>query len=147
MGKVTRPVLEKQNLLETPAASRSGQIRNLLMTCPVCGNPYPCVHNGRRTSVLLDSGNARVAETFAGSSQKFAAAGESSAPGAASANADSGNWPTEQAWRQEVTARVQQHRARRRKRYDPNALELDFPAEAPISFAGAPDEFPPPPSF
>ncbi len=132
MGKVTRPVLEKQNLLETPAASRSGQIRNLLMTCPVCGNPYPCVHNGRRTSVLLDSGNARVAETFAGSSQKFAAAGESSAPGAASANADSGNWPTEQAWRQEVTARVQQHRARRRKRYDPNALELDFPAEAKI---------------
>ncbi len=57
------------------------------------------------------------------------------------------NWPMEQAWRQEVASRVQQHRARRRKRSDPNAMELDFPAEAPIFFAGAPDEFPPPRSF
>src|SRR5436853_631756 len=34
----------------------------------------------------------------------------------------------DQFWRQEVISRVQQHRARRRKRCDPNAMELDFPA-------------------
>src|SRR5437588_262050 len=32
----------------------------------------------------------------------------------------------EQHWRQEVVSRVQQHRARRRRRLDPNAMELDF---------------------
>jgi uncharacterized RDD family membrane protein YckC len=35
-------------------------------------------------------------------------------------------------WRQEVATRVRQHRARR-KRVDPNALELDFEAEAPLT--------------
>jgi len=41
--------------------------------------------------------------------------------------------PQEQPWRQEVVSRVQQHRARRRRRLDPSAtLELDFSAdEAP----------------
>ncbi len=35
--------------------------------------------------------------------------------------------PEEPQWRQEVISRVQQHRARRRRRFDPNAtLELDF---------------------
>jgi uncharacterized RDD family membrane protein YckC len=53
----------------------------------------------------------------------------------------------EQAWRLEVAARVQQHRARRRKRSDPNALELDFPADTPISFTAPPEEFPLPQSF
>ncbi len=42
---------------------------------------------------------------------------------------------TEPAWRQEVTSRVQQHRARRRKSGDANALELDFTTEEPYSFA------------
>ena len=32
----------------------------------------------------------------------------------------------EQHWRLEVISRVQQHRARRRRRLDPNAMELDF---------------------
>jgi uncharacterized RDD family membrane protein YckC len=41
----------------------------------------------------------------------------------------------EPAWRQEVTSRVQQHRARRRKSGDANALELDFTTEEPYSFA------------
>ncbi len=56
------------------------------------------------------------------------------------ADAETSNWPVEQAWRQEVTARVQQHRAKRRKRSDPNALELDFPADTPISFTASPEE-------
>jgi len=47
----------------------------------------------------------------------------------------------EQAWRQEVAARVQQHRAKRRKRSDPNALELNFPADTPISFTAPAEEF------
>ena len=35
-----------------------------------------------------------------------------------------------QPWRQEVISRVQQHRARRRKRFDPNAtMDLNFAAE------------------
>jgi uncharacterized RDD family membrane protein YckC len=37
-------------------------------------------------------------------------------------------------WRQEVISRVRQHRARRR-RVDPNALELDFQAEPPLTIA------------
>jgi uncharacterized RDD family membrane protein YckC len=40
----------------------------------------------------------------------------------------------DEAWRREVVSRVQQHRARRRQPADPNALELDFPAEAAHSF-------------
>jgi uncharacterized RDD family membrane protein YckC len=40
-----------------------------------------------------------------------------------------------EAWRREVASRVQQHRARRRKQADPNALELDFGADEPYSFA------------
>ena len=38
----------------------------------------------------------------------------------------------ERDWRQEVVTRVRQHRARRR-RVDPNALELDFEAEVPLT--------------
>ena len=60
------------------------------------------------------------------------------------AGQNSGN---ELAWRQEVASRVQQHRARRRRPADPNALELDFSADPPHSFgATAPDcAMPPPP--
>jgi uncharacterized RDD family membrane protein YckC len=39
-------------------------------------------------------------------------------------------------WRQEVISRVRQHRARRR-RHDPNALEFDFPDDAPLMIASA----------
>lgn len=48
------------------------------------------------------------------------------------------------AWRREVASRVQLHRARRRKSADPNALELDFSADEPYSFA---HETPPPARF
>jgi uncharacterized RDD family membrane protein YckC len=51
------------------------------------------------------------------------------------------------AWRREIVSRVQQHRARRRRPVDPNAMELNFPAEGPHSFGGDPDDalMPPPP--
>jgi len=46
-----------------------------------------------------------------------------------------------------VTSRVQQHRARRRKSGDANALELDFSTEEPYSFAAESQDYrlPPPP--
>ena len=51
------------------------------------------------------------------------------------------------AWRREIVSRVQQHRARRRRPVDPNAMELDFPADAPHSFGTYADDdrLPPPP--
>jgi uncharacterized RDD family membrane protein YckC len=50
------------------------------------------------------------------------------------------------AWRREIVSRVQQHRARRRRAADPNALELDFSAE-PYSFGAEQQDgsIPPPP--
>ena len=44
------------------------------------------------------------------------------------------------AWRREIVSRVQQHRARRRRPADPNAMELDFPADAPHSFGSESDD-------
>jgi uncharacterized RDD family membrane protein YckC len=52
----------------------------------------------------------------------------------------------DQAWRREIISRVQQHRARRRRSADPNAMELDFPADAPHSFGPESDERPMPPA-
>jgi uncharacterized RDD family membrane protein YckC len=51
------------------------------------------------------------------------------------------------AWRREIVSRVQQHRARRRRAADPNALELDFSADTPYSFGAEQQDgaMPPPP--
>lgn len=51
------------------------------------------------------------------------------------------------AWRREIVSRVRQHRARRRRAADPNAMELDFSADTPHSFGAEPldDALPPPP--
>ncbi|MBZ5492665.1 MAG: RDD family protein [Acidobacteriia bacterium] len=51
------------------------------------------------------------------------------------------------AWRREIVSRVQQHRARRRRPVDPNAMELNFPADGPHSFGADPEDgrMPPPP--
>ncbi|MGC2744958.1 MAG: RDD family protein [Candidatus Angelobacter sp.] len=51
------------------------------------------------------------------------------------------------AWRREIISRVQQHRARRRRPVDPNAMELNFPADGPYSFESEPENgvMPPPP--
>ena len=95
-----------------------------LMTCPVCGKPQPCAHNRRNTAVALD--RAVVDE-----------GGVPPYPWQAQGRAD------QMYWRQEIASRVQQHRARRRRRFDANAsLELDFPAtaaaEVPAQIAGEP---------
>jgi uncharacterized RDD family membrane protein YckC len=60
------------------------------------------------------------------------------------ARAGASGRPSVEAWRQEVASRVQQHRARRRRPVDPNALELDFSAE-PHSFTAGPGHTMPPP--
>ena len=51
------------------------------------------------------------------------------------------------AWRREIVSRVRQHRARRRRAADPNAMELDFSADTPHSFGAEllDDALPPPP--
>jgi uncharacterized RDD family membrane protein YckC len=101
------------------------------MNCPLCGKAYPCVHAVNTSSALLDHQESGAEEAFA-----------------ASAGEVRGGIPPDQAWRQEVASRVQQHRARRRKHTDRNALELDFSAHEPFSFsAGSQPVSPPPERF
>src|SRR5215472_11819474 len=75
------------------------------MTCPVCGKALPCAHSRSHAAVALDAGvlpSPREVESRA--DQIY--------------------------WRQEIAARVQQHRARRRRRFDADAsLELNFPVQ------------------
>jgi uncharacterized RDD family membrane protein YckC len=109
------------------------------MTCPVCGKASPCVHVRRNTSALVDHKAGH--EVFAGDEPRSAAVIEAGSPSANQRPA------AELAWRQEIVSRVQQHRARRRRPADPNALELDFSADSPYSFGAEPGEhaLPPPP--
>src|SRR5215471_5991037 len=74
------------------------------MACPVCGKTSPCAHEQQRYAPLRPS--SPVAEEFL-------------------------IRPQDQPWRQEVVSRVQQHRARRRKRCDPNATMELFSPEPP----------------
>jgi uncharacterized RDD family membrane protein YckC len=100
------------------------------MNCPVCGQAQPCVHSrewGRSSSVLLDTQLP----------QSSPAATE---PAATDTMTGTLGLPPEPVWRHEVVSRVQQHRARRR-RHDPNELELDFTANEPFSFAPPPARF------
>jgi uncharacterized RDD family membrane protein YckC len=111
------------------------------MTCPLCGKASSCVHTRRNTSALVDrqADHDILAADFAGDEQPpappiRAVAGEvrlAAAP----------------AWRREIVSRVQQHRARRRRPVDPNAMELNFPADGPHSFGEEPEDgrMPPPP--
>ncbi|HEY2499219.1 MAG TPA: RDD family protein [Candidatus Angelobacter sp.] len=114
------------------------------MTCPICGKVSPCVHARRNTSVLVD--HQADHEPFTGDE---AAPFPQLAMGGRPGNAQAAARPAvDEAWRQEVVSRVQQHRARRRKPADPNAPELDFSAEKPYSFGAEPQEYsaiPPPP--
>jgi uncharacterized RDD family membrane protein YckC len=109
------------------------------MTCPLCGKATPCVHTGRSNSALADHAHN---EAFADDDQALA-------PPAAPLRAVAGEQrsATDPAWRREIVSRVQQHRARRRRPVDPNALELDFSADTPYSFGAEPqdDAMPPPP--
>lgn len=106
------------------------------MACPVCGKASACVHTlagpgARNTRGLAAHLNASVLEDH----NALPAAGA----------VDAGSRPTADAWRQEIASRVQQHRARRRRPADPNALELDFSSDSPHSFNAAPDHSMPPP--
>jgi uncharacterized RDD family membrane protein YckC len=49
------------------------------------------------------------------------------------------------AWKREIVSRVQQHRARRRRPVDPNAMELDFPDDDSLSFGAEDCRMPAPP--
>src|SRR5947209_3807195 len=94
------------------------------MACPVCGKPSPCAHEQTRTAVLIDP------EIYDDSEPGFAQALQPSFRRTPAVSTTSVVNAAEQPWRQEVISRVQQHRARRRKRFDPNAtMDLDFAAE------------------
>jgi uncharacterized RDD family membrane protein YckC len=73
------------------------------MTCTICGNPLPCSHSGQSATLL----------------EKEA--------GAAPPSLGLAQHP----WRNEVIARVRQHRARRGKVI--NSMEFDFPAPESLS--------------
>jgi uncharacterized RDD family membrane protein YckC len=89
------------------------------MTCSVCGSPYPCLHGQS-----LDPDNE-----------------DTRAKGLSSQHQD------QLYWRQEVISRVAQHRARRRRRADPNAsLALAFPDETPSELPGLGREIVPAPA-
>src|SRR5947209_8080595 len=111
------------------------------MACPVCGKPSPCAHEQTRTAVLIDP------EIYDDSEQRFSESLQQSSRRTSAVSTTSVvNTAAGQPWRQEVISRVQQHRARRRKRFDPNAtMELDFAAE--LEGFPAPEQYvaPPPP--
>jgi uncharacterized RDD family membrane protein YckC len=94
------------------------------MNCPLCGKGYPCVHS---------ASSSALAGREEGHSEPVLAAELR------------GSIAPDQAWRQEVASRVQQHRARRRRHSDHNALELDFSAHEPFSFSAGSQEPSPPP--
>jgi len=107
------------------------------MTCPLCGKAIPCVHT-RSTAALADHA---YNEVFTAGDDR------AQAPPAAPLRAVAGEQRSaaDPAWRHEIVSRVQQHRARRRRAADPNALELDFSADTPYSFGAEQDDSMPPP--
>jgi uncharacterized RDD family membrane protein YckC len=109
------------------------------MTCPLCGKATPCVHTRRSTAALADQHAHN--DVFADD--------QALAPPAVPLRAVAGEQRpgADPAWRREIVSRVQQHRARRRRTADPNALELDFSADTPYFFGAEQqdDAMPPPP--
>jgi uncharacterized RDD family membrane protein YckC len=114
------------------------------MTCPLCGKASPCVHTRRNTSALVDhSVNPNIF------GDEFPDGAPASAPPAPRIRAVAGEArpAADPAWRREIASRVQQHRARRGRPADPNAMEFNFPADGPHSFGTEPQDglTPPPP--
>jgi uncharacterized RDD family membrane protein YckC len=109
------------------------------MACPVCGKTSACVH----TLAGRSARNTRGLAAHLNSSALIDHNGDNEIV-TGTARAGAGGRPSVEAWRQEVASRVQQHRARRRRPADPNAMELDFSAE-PHSFTAGPDHSMPPP--
>jgi uncharacterized RDD family membrane protein YckC len=107
------------------------------MTYPVCGKTSPCAHILQSDSTFLD-------QDYVDDQQSVTAVPENVLRAAVGSTLSS----SDDAWRQEVTSRVQQHRARRRRPMDPKAMELEFPAEGLHSFereAPTYEPVPPPP--
>src|ERR1700722_15368762 len=112
LGKLTRQVLENQNLSQSGCLPLLAKSPNRSMTCPLCGKAFPCVHSRRNTSALLD--HQADYDAFTADEQVIP-------PPAASMRAVAGD-TADPAWRREIVSRVQQHRARRRRPVDPNAM-------------------------
>lgn len=114
------------------------------MACPLCGKAVPCVHTRRNTSALVDhqADHDILAVVFPDDDKPIA-------PPTPPIRAVAGDVrpAADPAWRREIVSRVQQHRARRRRPVDPNAMELDFPADGRHSFGIEPEDgrMPPPP--
>ena len=95
------------------------------MACPVCGNISGCAHQQTGATVLSDSEPYPSAEQATARSGSGAVSGKLKIPEGAP-------------WRDEIISRVQQHRARRRRRADPDGtMELfesgfDYSSEAPV---------------
>ena len=88
------------------------------MACPVCGNSSPCAHELERPAILV---GPEVRDSAENSSQRSIMSGN---------KGDIVTHLDGSPWRDEVISRVQQHRARRRRRGDANAsLEFDFPGD------------------
>jgi len=100
----------------------------------------PCVHTGRQTSAIAEHAHNDVYD--ADDDQALAPP-----PAPLRAVAGEQRSAADPAWRREIVSRVQQHRARRRRAADPNALELDFSADTPYSFGTEQQDgsMPPPP--
>src|SRR5690242_18127863 len=109
------------------------------MTCPLCGKATPCVHTGRSSPGIAERAHNDI----------YPVNDQAPSPPAAALRAVAGEQRCahDPAWRREIVTRVQQHRARRRRPADPNALELDFSVDTPYSFGAEQQDgaIPPPP--
>ena len=104
------------------------------MACPVCGKPSPCAHELKRSAVLVGP------EVYDQTEQRYPRQRPSALP------AEEFLVGAPEPWRQEVVSRVQQHRARRRKRFDPDAtMELDFQETRPAESGEQPAQRSPAP--
>ncbi len=129
--------------LAQPDASRSWRKSlNRPMTCPLCGKASPCVHTRRNSSALVyhQADHDIPIADFAEDDQPLA-------PPTPVVRAVAGEVrpAADPAWRREIVSRVQQHRARRRRPVDPNAMELDFPDDDSLSFGAEDGRMLPPP--
>lgn len=90
------------------------------MTCPVCGKEPPCKHGWRSDAILTE---------------RQQTAGEI----VSAEDSPSHTTVNDRNWRNEVTSRVQQHRARRRRPGDSDlAMELDFPPQEALTVTEEP---------
>ncbi|HZE22489.1 MAG TPA: RDD family protein, partial [Blattabacteriaceae bacterium] len=104
------------------------------------------MHTRRNTSALVD--HSVNHDIFGDEFPDGAPASASPAP-PIRAVAGEARPAADPAWRREIASRVQQHRSRRGRPADPNAMEFNFPADGPHSFGTDPEDglTPPPERF